>query len=68
METTGCKIICGAPTTLAVKGLMMMMMKKTCGIVSLCLRFETVDIILTLQKEIAVFCENEEFSAVLVPL
>ena len=24
METTGCKIICGAPTTLAVKGLMMM--------------------------------------------
>ena len=26
MEQTGCKIICGAPTTLAVKGLMMMMM------------------------------------------
>ena len=26
MKTTGCKIICGAPTTLAVKGLMMMMM------------------------------------------
>ena len=26
METTGCKIVCGAPTTLAVKGLMMMMM------------------------------------------
>ena len=25
METTGCKIIYGAPTTLAVKGLMMMM-------------------------------------------
>ena len=25
MEETGCKIICGAPTTLAVKGLMMMM-------------------------------------------
>ena len=25
MEQTGCKIICGAPTTLAVKGLMMMM-------------------------------------------
>ena len=24
-EKTGCKIICGAPTTLAVKGLMMMM-------------------------------------------
>ena len=27
MEKTGWKIICGAPTTLAVKGLMMMMMK-----------------------------------------
>ena len=26
MEKTGCKIICGAPTTLAVKGLVMMMM------------------------------------------
>ena len=26
MEKTGCKLICGAPTTLAVKGLMMMMM------------------------------------------
>ena len=25
MEKTGCKIICGAPTTLAVQGLMMMM-------------------------------------------
>ena len=25
MEKTGCRIICGAPTTLAVKGLMMMM-------------------------------------------
>ena len=25
MEKTGCKIICGAPTTLPVKGLMMMM-------------------------------------------
>ena len=28
MEKTGCKIICGAPTTLAVKGLMKMMMIK----------------------------------------
>ena len=28
MERTGCKIICGAPTILAVKGLMMMMMMK----------------------------------------
>ena len=27
MEKIGCKIICGAPTTLTVKGLMMMMMK-----------------------------------------
>ena len=26
MEKTGCKIICGAPTTHVVKGLMMMMM------------------------------------------
>ena len=26
MEKTGCKVICGAPTTLAVKGLMMMVM------------------------------------------
>ena len=26
MEKTGCKIICGAPATLAVKGLMMMML------------------------------------------
>ena len=31
MEKTGCKIICGAPTTLAVKGLMMMMMMNTSG-------------------------------------
>ena len=29
MEETGCEIICGAPTTLAVKGLMMMMMMRT---------------------------------------
>ena len=29
MEKTGCKVICGAPTTLAVKGLMMMMKKFT---------------------------------------
>ena len=28
MEKTGCKIICGAPTTLAVKGSMMMMMMR----------------------------------------
>ena len=28
MEKTGCKIICGAPVTLAVKGLMMMMMNR----------------------------------------
>ena len=29
MEETGCKIICSAPKTLAVKGLMMMMMMIT---------------------------------------
>ena len=35
MEKTGCKIILGAPTTLVVKGLMMMMMMKSvCGVVS----------------------------------
>ena len=28
VEKTGCKIICGAPTTLVVKGLMMMMVMK----------------------------------------
>ena len=34
MEKTGCRIICGAPTTLAVKGLMMTMMMKMgfCGV------------------------------------
>ena len=31
MEKTGCKIICGAPTTLTVKGLMMMMMNGLAG-------------------------------------
>ena len=31
MEKTGCKVICGAPTTLAVKGLMMMMMTYRSG-------------------------------------
>ena len=30
MEKTGCKIICGAPTTHAVKGLMMVMMSLSC--------------------------------------
>ena len=29
MEKTGCKIICGAPTTLSVKELMIMMMTMT---------------------------------------
>ena len=28
MEEAGCEIICGAPTTLAVKGLMMMMIER----------------------------------------
>ena len=31
MEKTGCKLICGAPTTLAVKGLMMMMIMMISG-------------------------------------
>ena len=35
MEKTGCKIICGAPATLAVKGLMMMMMM-TKDVLALC--------------------------------
>ena len=37
MEETGCKIICGAPTTLAFKRLMMMMMnwKGTSGAMEL---------------------------------
>ena len=29
-EKTGCKIICGAPTTLAVKGLMLLMLPFEC--------------------------------------
>ena len=42
MEKTGCKIICGAPTTHAVKGLMMMMMMTLnffvlCPVVSMCM-------------------------------
>ena len=32
MEKTGCKIICGAPTTLAVKGLVMIMMMMFCEV------------------------------------
>ena len=31
MEKTGCKVICGAPTTLAVTGVMMMMMMTSMG-------------------------------------
>ena len=31
MEKTGCKIICGVPTTVAVNGLMMMMMLMSIG-------------------------------------
>ena len=33
MEETGCQIVCGAPTTVAVKGLMMMMMTKALSLV-----------------------------------
>ena len=29
MEETGCEIVCGAPTTLAVKGMMIMMMRQS---------------------------------------
>ena len=39
-EKTGCKLICGAPTTLTVKGLMMMMMmtgdRRKCASLQLC--------------------------------
>ena len=38
MEKTGCKIICGAQTTLAVKGLMMMMMTCSTGGLLTCSR------------------------------
>ena len=37
MEETGCKIICGAPTTLAVKGQMMMMMMLMMKMMMYCL-------------------------------
>ena len=36
MEETGCEIICGAPTTLAVKKQMMMMRCMRRGIITLC--------------------------------
>ena len=41
IEKTGCKIICGAPTTLAVKGLMIMMMRygQRCEPFSCCFLF-----------------------------
>ena len=39
MEKTGCKIICGAPTTLVVKGLMMMMISSE----------DTVEIVMTIR-------------------
>ena len=44
MEKTGCKIICGAPTILAGKGLMMLMMNTegTNSSKILCLMFEYV--------------------------
>ena len=40
LEKTGCKIICGAPKTLAVKGLMIMMMR-TCSCRALAAIFST---------------------------
>ena len=39
IEKTGCKIICGAPTTLAVKGLMMMMMSAVMFVVRVFISF-----------------------------
>ena len=36
MEKTGCKIICGAPTTLSVKELMIMMMEWKDSTASFC--------------------------------
>ena len=36
MEKTGCKIICGAPTTFAVKGLMMIIMMSASSIDTTC--------------------------------
>ena len=46
MEKTGCKIICGAPTTLAVKRLMMMMIgdwfRTTVGVRQVCLLSPTL--------------------------
>ena len=39
MEITGCRIICGTPTTLGIKGMMMMMLnfvdfKEFCGLMT----------------------------------
>ena len=42
MEKTGCEIICGAPTTLAVKGQMMMMPVLTLG-ADVCSRIPVCD-------------------------
>ena len=44
MEETGCEIICGAPTTLSVKGrMMMMMMIRPVGIVG-CVEDSVLDL------------------------
>ena len=52
MEKTGCKIICGAPTTLTVKGLMMMMMMMVGGKFSaLCVLDSDVDTFANSLKE-----------------
>ena len=46
MEKTGCKIICGAPTTLAVKGLMMMMMISYFWLLLLCFQASVTNILI----------------------
>ena len=46
MEKIGCKIICGAPMTLAVKGLMMIMMNASVSFVALCSQPMLVSVLL----------------------
>ena len=49
MEKTGCKIISGAPTTLSVKGLMMMMMMT----MAIC-------VLLANEQQFSIICLTEE--------
>ena len=50
MEKTGCKIICGAPTTLAVKGQMMTMMMMMMMMMVYCLQVPSCEPSLVFQK------------------